>query len=65
MEPVETFVFLPYSKYRAMDNRAKKSEPNEMIPLEEMENPLVNDHNHAESPSTSKVEEPKRRWEKT
>ena len=60
MEPVETFVFLPYSKYKAMDNRAKKSEPNEIIPLEEMENPSVNNHNHAESPSTSKVEEPQR-----
>ena len=59
MEPVETFVFLPYSKYKAMDNRAKKSEPNEMMPLEEMENPSVNNQNHAESPSTSKVEEPK------
>ena len=29
-EPVETFVFLPYSKYKALDNRSKKvEEPNE------------------------------------
>ena len=28
-EPVETFVFLPYSKYEALDNRAKKVKSDE------------------------------------
>ena len=27
VDPVETFVFLPYSKYKALDIRAKKVEP--------------------------------------
>ena len=26
-EPVETFVFLPFSTYKALDNRAKRTEP--------------------------------------
>ena len=35
VDPVETFVFLPYSKYKALDTRAKKAEgcKNFIIPL--------------------------------
>ena len=61
MEPVETFVFLPYSKYKVLDNRAKKPEPTEASPS--IEDKKLPDENIsemvAESPTTSKAEEVK------
>ena len=61
MEPVETFVFLPYSKYKVLDDRAKKPEPTEASPSIGDKN--LPDENIsemvAESPTTSKAEEVK------
>ena len=34
-EPVETFVFLPYAKYKALDTRAKKVEQDPTPPIPE------------------------------
>ena len=32
MEPVKTFIFVPYSKYKDLDSKAKKPEYNEVLP---------------------------------
>ena len=43
-EPVETFVFLPFSTYKALDNRAKRTEHppvKEMPSSREEEQPVV------------------------
>ena len=41
-EPVETFVFLPFSQYKALDSRAKRMEP-EVISSQVLEPPQPNE----------------------
>ena len=40
-EPVETFVFLPYPKYKALDNRAKKVEEQVEPATAESQSPIL------------------------
>ena len=56
-EPVETFVFLPYSKYKALDNRAKKVKSDESS-LPVSDEPQPNEDAAGVSINTSANSEP-------
>ena len=53
-EPVETFVFLPYSKYKALDNKLKKGESS--LPV--LDEPQPNEESTSVSINTSTTSEP-------
>ena len=56
-EPVETFVFLPYSKYKALDNRAKKVKSDESS-LPVLDEPQPNEDAAGVAINTSATSEP-------
>ena len=57
-EPVETFVFLPYPKYKALDNRAKKVEEQVEPAIAESQSPILAEStpNEEAPPSISQPE---------
>ena len=57
VDPVETFVFLPYSKYKALDTRVKKAEGCEISssPLQSEEPMNVETEKSDDLPSTSSL----------
>ena len=62
-ESVETFVYLPYPKYKALDNRAKKVEEQVEPAIVESQSPILTESlpNEEAPPSISQPESMKKK----